>query len=444
MSPARYLGGVTAALFALLIGWTQPAPGQRMQFPTAIPTNVAPSVSGGTTSGSTAGAPSTYGTSAPPFSAGEAPTYGTTPPPNYGSTPPSTYGSSPPPGYGSPLPPSYGSSPPQGYGTPLPNYTPPPAYGPNVAPGPGATFQGNIQPAPAWDPYGTPGSQPPTLLPTDPTLSGAPPYPEGTYAKMKRFLQEIRVDYVWMPGTGIEELGLNDLDFTSTFAIPFFHNLDTPLLVTPGFGLQLWNGPVTTLPDEFPARTYAAYLDTAWNPQVTPLLGAELGFRVGVYSDFSKLINESVRYTGHGLLVLSLSPSFQLKGGIVYLDRRRIKVLPAGGIVWTPNSDVRFEILFPNPKLAKRITTYGNTDWWLYVRGEYGGDSWTLRDEAGMPPVQVDYNDIRAGVGLEFDRFNGISGLFEVGIAFERELYGDGGVLFTPNNTVFLRGALAW
>ena len=58
--------------------------------------------------------------------------------------------------------------------------------------------------------------------------------------------------------------------------------------------------------------------------------------------------------------------------------------------------------------------------------------------------VQVDYNDYRVSVGLEFDRFSGINGLFEVGLAFNRELYSDGTVLFEPNSTVYLRGALAW
>jgi hypothetical protein len=330
-----------------------------------------------------------------------------------------------------------------------------------VTPGPGATFQGNIQPPPAWDPYAPPGSQPPTLLPNDPFLPGAPPGPEGTYAKMQRLLQQIRFDYVWMPGNGVEELGLSDLDFGATFGVPFFGGPDSPLLVTPGFGLQLWSGPVTgaSSPIGMPPQTYSAYLDAAWQPQVTPVFGVDLGFRIGIYSDFKKVVSESIRYTGHGLAVLSFSPSFQLKGGIMYLDRRRIKLLPAGGIVWTPNADVRFEILFPNPKLARRITTYGNTDWWIYVRGEYGGDSWTVKDVFAVPnpfpppdfftppmaaPIQVDYNDYRVGVGLEFDRFSGINGLFEVGLAFNRELYSEGTVLFEPNSTVYLRGAMSW
>ena len=42
-----------------------------------------------------------------------------------------------------------------------------------------------------------------------------------------------------------DELGINDFDLSATFAIPFLGNPNTPLLVTPGFGLQLWEGPVS-------------------------------------------------------------------------------------------------------------------------------------------------------------------------------------------------------
>ena len=39
---------------------------------------------------------------------------------------------------------------------------------------PAATFQGGIQTPPAWDPYGTPGRQAPSLFPQDPFFSAGP------------------------------------------------------------------------------------------------------------------------------------------------------------------------------------------------------------------------------------------------------------------------------
>jgi len=188
---------------------------------------------------------------------------------------------------------------------------------------------------------------------------------------------------------------------------------------------------------------YDAYLDAAWNPQLTPWFGGELDLRVGVYSDFDQVTEKSLRYMGKGLMVLTFTPSIKIKGGVWYIDRNDIQILPAGGIIWTPTQDVRLEILFPDPKLAWRMSNYGNTEWWWYVRGEYGGGAWTIKNGANLIPM--DYNDIRAAVGLEFVQLSGVSGLFEVGLAFERELFNVGpGGMYPLNSTVFLRGGVAY
>ncbi len=289
------------------------------------------------------------------------------------------------------------------------------------------------------------------LFPTDPFTQPGAGSLLGTGPLMTRALQKIRLEHHWLAGQGAEEFGTNDSDINATFAFPFFYNQQTPLLVTPGFAVHLWDGPHSTSLNpadpsaDLPPRAFDAYLDAAWNPQVTPWLGGELGARVGVYSDFSKVVTQSIRIQGRGLAVLSFSPSFQVKAGVVFLDRNRVKLLPAGGIVWTPSSDTRFEILFPNPKLARRFTTIGTADWWGYVRGEYGGGAWTVKRMDGSID-SIDYNDLRVAVGLEFQRSGGLGGFFEAGLAFDREILyvhspADN---FRPNATVFLGAGVSY
>ncbi len=261
---------------------------------------------------------------------------------------------------------------------------------------------------------------------------------------MTKFLQDIHLEHFWIPRNDENGLGLNDSEIAATFAFPFFYNEQAPLLVTPGFGYQAWDGPKPPHPD-MPPNTYEAFLELGWNPQPTPWLSGELAIGAGVFSDFSDVNSDSIRYFGRGLMVLTFSPSFQIKGGIIYLDRLRIKLLPAGGIVWTPNSDVRFDISFPDPKLAWRWTTVGNTEWWSYVRGEYGGGSWTVEHLVGGGDVfeQVDYNDLRVAVGLEWLTLRGFGGFFEVGLAFERELlFAETPGVFEPDPMVFLGGGV--
>jgi hypothetical protein len=82
------------------------------------------------------------------------------------------------------------------------------------------------------------------------------------------------------------------------------------------------------------------------------------------------------------------------------------------------------------------------------VRGEYGGGNWTVKRAFGVPGQidDVDYNDIRVASGLEFDKTGGIHGMFEVGVAFNREILYRSGVPddYFPTTTVFLGGAIAY
>ncbi len=324
-----------------------------------------------------------------------------------------------------------------------------------------------MQPPPAnWDPYATPGGTPSALLPQDPYYQSSPAV---NIATMQKFLQHIDLDYHWFAGhngqTRHSELGINDVELSATFAFPLFFNSQTPLLVSPGFAVHYWEGPLSVqplaasdpAPADLPPRTYDAYLDAAWNPQVTDYFGGELEARIGIYSDFYRVAGDSLRVTGKGVAVLKLSPSVKLKAGAWYLNRNQVKILPAGGICWSPNADVYFDILFPNPKIGKRLTTWGNTEWWVYASGDYGGGKWAIRRENGLPPNAFypdtngtfdtfDYNDIRVALGLEFHTLRQLNGWFEVGGAFSREVIYQSTIppSYFPNNTVFARAGLSY
>jgi hypothetical protein len=303
---------------------------------------------------------------------------------------------------------------------------------------------------PNWDPFAPPGSLPPPGLSSQPSAGIFPAIGE-TWNQARRFLEVVSVDAVWMPGDGAKELGLTDIELTASFSIPL-RDLRWPVLVTPGFAFQFWNGPEGP-PYELPPRTYEAFLDAQWHPQLSEIVGAELGVRVGVYSDFEEWVEECLRIQGRGLGVITLSPDLKLKLGAWYLDRNRINLLPAGGLVWTPTSDARIEAVFPNPRIALRLPGYSTVEWWFYFRGEYGGDAWTVDLDTpgyGPHPYEIDYNDIRIGLGVEFTTVRQLRGLLEIGGAVGREvLYiepiGQPPIpTFRPSSTVFFRGAVAY
>ena len=86
--------------------------------------------------------------------------------------------------------------------------------------------------------------------------------------------------------------------------------------------------------------------------------------------------------------------------------------------------------MFPNPKIRKRFVNVGSSQWWLYAAGEYGGGRWTIeRDPANFMGVatddDIDYNDIRAIVGLEWETQTQARGHIEAGYVFNREIIYD-------------------
>jgi hypothetical protein len=296
---------------------------------------------------------------------------------------------------------------------------------------PGATLNGTIMPAdPNWDPYSDPNLQQAPLLPQGGYIEGQPNATgqdfvcgqEGPFGQ--RVFQQFKMEYTWLPGNGANNLNMQDAEVQATAAIPFSYAM-APILLTPGFAFHFWSGPdggyqaAPFIPD-LPSRVYDAYLDIGWRPQVSPRLSFDIGVRPGVYSDFGAWDSNAFRIQARGLGIFAMSPQVQIVAGVVYIDRYFIKLLPAGGVIWTPNEDTRFEILFPRPKLAERLTTIGNTDIWVYLAGEFGGGSWSIATQAGRQGVE--YDDYRAILGVEWTTFAGFRGYLEGGYVFGRKL----------------------
>ena len=355
------------------------------------------------------------------------------------------------------------------YGTPMP---PPPAWD-AYAPQAGQVFPApaSSMPTPStWAPSainGQPGypgysTAAPSLTPTQgpPNMSGSlfpPGYPSqsSSFQETMRLYQGARGSWAYLFGNGQgTSVGVNELDTTATFAIPFFHNSQAnlnhaPLLITPGFGLQLWDGPQTTpsMTADLPPSTYDVFIDTAWNPKFTPLFGAELGIRVGIYTNWDVLVWQSWRIMGRAIGTLQMTPTWQAKAGIIYLDRNQVKLLPALGATWTPNDRSRYDIFFPAPRASWKVAGTQQHAWWLYLSGEYGGGAWTFRRSTSNYNMitPFDYNDIRIALGTEFVplKQTGLSGNFEVGYVFYRQLFyvdGPPQIVDLPDTIMFRLG----
>jgi hypothetical protein len=317
----------------------------------------------------------------------------------------------------------------------------------------GAFAQPQVSPYGATSPLAPPAGPPPTFGPPPPGAIAAPPqtlFPAGTgqqfdLSQSIRFIQDVRLRHTYVAGgDDPNDLGINDSEVAITFTIPNFLTTGQPLFISPAFALHLWDGP-TGLPADLPPNAYSAYLDAQWASDPNLQIGAEIGFRIGVYTDFQTLNDNSLRIQGLGLGVFRLTPTLTAKVGAMYLDRNKIKILPAGGLLWTPTPNVRFDIFFPQPKLSAYLTTVGRFELWWYAAGEYGGGAWTIERADGTSD-RVDINDIRVSGGFEWSGPRGLKGFVESGFVFKRQVIYvvDPSDSFDPGDSFMVRAGISF
>lgn len=273
---------------------------------------------------------------------------------------------------------------------------------------------------------------------------------DGSVTRFRQFLARLRFEHTLLLGDNTRDsLRINRTELASTFALPVAGSVETPLLITPGFAFNWLDGPISdpaAVPrgPDLPPRVYDAYLDFAINPRWTPELGAELGARVGVYSDFEEFNGDTIRLLGRGLGVVTVTPQFELLAGVVYLDRLRVKMLPAGGVRWRPAPEWDLYLVFPNPKIRRTLFSTGSADWWCYLSGEYGGGSYTI-ERPGLGD-RIDYNDLRVALGLEWQTPSQATGHLEIGYVFDREVLFESRMPagFDLDDAVMFRAGIGW
>ena len=202
-----------------------------------------------------------------------------------------------------------------------------------------------------------------------------------------------------LPRLGADGLGLTTLDTSLTIGMPA-PTVDSPLLVTPGFGTTFVDEVPGPTDSGLPSQLYESWIQARWMRKIGARFGVDLAVAPGWYSDFVNDTPQAFRITGHGFGAWEATDEVRVVAGVIYLDRYDVNMLPAGGILWTPSDDQRHELIFPRPRLAWRVAGSSRAAQWVYVAGEFGGNQWAVRRDSGANDVVV-YHDYRLLVGWE-------------------------------------------
>ncbi|MDG2185381.1 MAG: hypothetical protein P8K79_06855 [Mariniblastus sp.] len=284
--------------------------------------------------------------------------------------------------------------------------------------------------------------------------------------KPTRFFDRTRFRSTTLPGNGhngANYLSINTVELATTMTFQPNPNW-SPLRVSPGFAFNWWGGPKEANYN-LPPRVYDAVLSTDFCSNQCNRVGFETDFTIGFYSDFRHSSSSTTTFTAHGRRALRyqgvllgwfrLNQTNTFKFGVEYLDRQRIKLLPCFGVFITPTPDFRFDLYFPRPRLAQRVRSFTSGEMWAYVGSEYGGGSWAVerRFENPNPALnvtikdQVDVNDIRSFIGIEYTGPKGRTGFFEIGYVSNRDIILRSGFpqdKLDLRDTIMLRSGLAF
>jgi len=253
-------------------------------------------------------------------------------------------------------------------------------------------------------------------------------------------LQQALYSITELPKLNSDGLGLTTLEKTITLGLPA-PTVNSPLLITAGFVGTLVDKPVGV---DMPTELFEGYVQARWLRKIGDRLGVDLAVSPGWYSDFKNDTSQALRITGHGFGAWEASENLRLVAGLIYLDRYDVNMLPAGGLVWTPADDKRFELIFPRPRLAWRVAESQRASQWLYLAAEFGGNQWATQSSAGRDQVMV-IRDYRLLAGWERRPANlGLNWRVETGWVFGRtvQYYFSNDETFNPSNTFLARAGI--
>lgn len=276
-------------------------------------------------------------------------------------------------------------------------------------------------------------------------LAAAPPNPDRPPDARDGMFQKLTFQSTWLAGgSEVDSFGMTDLELSTVLAIPI-PSREHPLILTPGFTTHYLDGPSVS---DLPPRVYDAYLQFRWFRRFTPRLAMDLAVKPGVYSDFQRDTDEALRITGYGAAIYDWTPTTRVVLGVAYLDREDVGILPVGGIIWKPNDEWEFKLVAPRPEIARRVYWFGQfgeqVKDWLYVAGEFGGDTWAIERADGTPDTFT-YRDFRVLLGLERKAIGTLDGWVEVGYVFGREIEYDSPTPdISPSDTFLLRAGVTY
>ena len=272
------------------------------------------------------------------------------------------------------------------------------------------------------------GAAPP---PPSELAPGVPLYPGTTEPSLRDslippgarngFFQKVEFSADVLPQFAYDNIGWTDLHADVVTALPFFTR-EHPIIITPSYEVHFLDSPINF---DLPARLN----DLAIDFHVFRVFGnhwiADFAVTPGLFADDHSFgSSDALRVNGRAVGVYAPTIDVKYALGVTYLDGGWSKVVPVAGVIYTPNDDVEYSLVFPTPKISWRLPWSqipGRDERWLSIGLEYGNSVWAFEQSNGTPDV-LSSRDYRLILGVERKIVGGCSHRLEIGYVFNRDI----------------------
>lgn len=286
---------------------------------------------------------------------------------------------------------------------------------------------------------------PPEAAVPDATAPGvAEPDPDMPRDARQGLFQKLSVNATWLSPDQSAGLGMTDLEARCTLGLPA-PTREWPMLVSPGFVMHWLDVPPGV---DLPNRVYDANVQFRWLPRINEHVLLNVAVTPGVYRDFDRETTHGLRTTVDVAGVWISSPQSKFVLGVSYRDRLDANWIPIAGWLWRPTPEWRLDLLFPEPKVSRRVYWFrpwgDSTEDWLYMAGEWADSVWAFTRADGSAD-RFAYRDLRLLVGFQRDALGGVDWRIEAGYVFSRQIRTQSGLgEFDPSGAALLRAGIQY
>ncbi|WP_145416825.1 DUF6268 family outer membrane beta-barrel protein [Planctomycetes bacterium K23_9] len=234
----------------------------------------------------------------------------------------------------------------------------------------------------------------------------------------KQALQSVSVSGGFLGDVGDGLLSSSNLELSVGTGIPL-GSFDNIVGVTPGFRIDWIDADAgIDVPDEL----YQFEIQFFYRRPISKRLSAMAIVSPSIRSDLTTSDN-AFRVFALGLLNWECIPGrLTLSGGVVYLGRADLPVVPAIGVLWKPDPDTKVDLRFPVATISRRIAKdIGRSEVWTYLAGGLGGNTWAVT-RANSRADELSLRDFRLTAGIEKVVDGGGGWFAETGYAFGRRI----------------------